>query len=673
MVRTLVAIGVGALAVASTVALAGVLPRSIFLPSYVAVIVSAWYGGSWPGLVTGIVCVLGIDYFLIPPVSGLAPDDPNDYVPMGVFVAVSWLVGTMTGSLQQARDAAHGAARELEAANAQLQDQAAEMELANQQLQEQATEMEVAHEELQATTEELEERSRAAEAAGREGAKLAERLRLAQRAASIGVFDWHVPSGRVDWTEEEERIFGLEPGTFEGTIEGWGARVLPEDGERMNRSMAEAMARREPGMDFEFRVRRPDGEVRWVEGSAAFTYAADGTPLHMVGVNVDVTERHEAVARLRVSEARLTAVFEQAPVAVAVARGTVAEELRFELANEIYRQLLPGRDVVGHTLREVMPELEPHVRQVLQEVLDTGSQFRADEYRVRYDRSGTGVAEEAYFNLVYHPLRNEAGAVEGLVTVATEVTQQVRLRRETEEARARAEEANRAKSQFLATMSHELRTPLNAIGGYVQLIEMGIRGPVTPEQREDLERIDRSQRHLLGLINDVLDFSKLEAGSATYSAEPVQLDAVLDEVQGLVLPQVAEKELAYDDGAARAGAVVLADRSRLGQVLLNLLSNSIKFTPAGGRIQVACQVADGTAAIRVHDTGIGIPADKLEFIFQPFAQVSAGFTRTAGGTGLGLAISRDLARGMGGNLVAESTLGEGSTFTLTLPVAPPSS
>jgi PAS domain S-box-containing protein len=390
-----------------------------------------------------------------------------------------------------------------------------------------------------------------------------------------------------------------------------------------------------------------------------------------VGVNVDVTQRHEAVARLRVSEARLTAVFEQAPVAVAVARGTVAEDLRFELANEIYRQLLPGREVVGHTLGEVMPELEPQVRQVLQEVLDTGTQFRADEYRVRYDRSGTGVPEEAYFNLVYHPLRDETGAVEGLVTVATEVTQQVRLRRETEEARARAEEANRAKSQFLATMSHELRTPLNAIGGYVQLIEMGIRGPVTPEQREDLERIDRSQRHLLGLINDVLDFSKLEAGSATYGVEPVPLAAVLDEVQGLVLPQVAEKELAYDDSAARGGAVVLADRSRLEQVLLNLVSNSIKFTPAGGRIQVACRVAEGTAAIRVHDTGIGIPADKLEFIFQPFAQVSAGFTRTAGGTGLGLAISRDLARGMGGDLVAESTLGEGSVFTLTLPAAPP--
>jgi PAS domain S-box-containing protein len=667
--KVLIAVAAGVAAVALTTALAPVLPRSIFLFACAAVIVSSWYGGARPGMLTGVICVLGLDYFLIPPVRAFAPDDPNDYVPMAVFVVVAWLVGTMTDSLQTARDAAWNTAAELEAANVQLQDQAAELELANQQLQEQAAEMEVGHEEMQATAEELEERTRAAEHAGAETAKLAERLRLAQRAAGIGVFDWHVPSGRIDWTEEEERLFGLEPGTFEGTIEGWAQRVLPEDGERMNREMAAAMARRQPGMDFEFRVRRPDGEVRWVEGSAAFTYAADGTPLHMVGVNVDVTERHESLARLRISEARLTAVFEQAPVAVAVARGTVAEDLRFELANDIYRQLLPERELVGRTLREVMPEMEPGVRDVLQHVLDTGTQFRADEFLVRYDRSGTGVPEDAYFNLVYHPLRDASGAVEGLVTVATEVTQQVRLRREAEEARARAEEASHAKSLFLATMSHELRTPLNAIGGYVQLMEMGIRGPVTPEQREDLGRIDRSQRHLLGLINDVLDFSKIEAGGASYVVEPVMLDVVLEEVRGLVLPQVIDKQLSYADGPARCGAVAMADRERLEQVLLNLLSNSIKFTPPGGRIEVTCDQRDGVVAIHVHDTGIGIPADKLEFIFQPFAQVSAGFTRTAGGTGLGLAISRDLARGMGGDLVVESTFGAGSTFSVTLPAA----
>jgi signal transduction histidine kinase len=409
--RALAAIAAGVLAVALTIALTAFLPRSMFLFAYVAVIVSAWYGGSWPGLVTGVICVIGINYYLIPPLGGLIPEDPRDLVPLVVFVGVSWLVGTTTESLQRARDAAREAAAELEAANQQLQEQAREVELANAQLQEQATEMELAHEELQATAEELEERTQAAELAGREA----------------------------------------------------------------------------------------------------------------------------------------------------------------------------------------------------------------------------------------------------------------------QEARARAEEANHAKSMFLATMSHELRTPLNAIGGYVQLMEMEIRGPVTPEQREDLGRIDRSQRHLLGLINDVLDFATNEAGSARYAREPVRLDAVMDEVGGLVLPQVTEKQLAYDDGAARCGAVVLADRSRLEQVLLNLLSNSIKFTPAGGRIEVACQVADGTTAVRVRDTGMGIPADKLEFIFQPFAQVSAGFTRTAGGTGLGLAISRDLARGMGGDLVAESTLGAGSTFTLTLPAAPPGS
>jgi signal transduction histidine kinase len=229
-------------------------------------------------------------------------------------------------------------------------------------------------------------------------------------------------------------------------------------------------------------------------------------------------------------------------------------------------------------------------------------------------------------------------------------------------------------------MSHELRTPLNAIQGYVQLLDMGLHGPVTPGQREALGRVARAQTHLLGLINDVLNFTKLEAGRVEFDVRPTRVADVVRDVAPLVEPQLRAKGLAFavrvpDDGAAGAPALVWADREKLGQVLVNLLSNAVKFTPAvqadgtPGRVTVEFTEqagAPGVAHLRVHDTGIGIPGDKQDAVFDPFVQVSTGLTRTSEGTGLGLAISRDLARGMGGDLDVRSAPDEGSTFTVTL-------
>ena len=243
-------------------------------------------------------------------------------------------------------------------------------------------------------------------------------------------------------------------------------------------------------------------------------------------------------------------------------------------------------------------------------------------------------------------------------------------------ARAEAEAASQVKSEFLATMSHELRTPLNAIGGYAQLLEMGLRGDVSDEQRADLERIQRSQRHLLSVINEVLNYARLESGALMYDLRPTVIADVVATTISLVEPQRAAKRLALDvrlpEFAGRPALHVLADRDKLQQVLLNLLSNAVKFTPEGGRVTVEFLPepnARGMAEVRVIDTGVGIPTDKLEAIFEPFVQVGRSLNSPGEGTGLGLAISRDLARGMGGDLTVESTLGVGSTFTLTLPCA----
>jgi signal transduction histidine kinase len=248
-----------------------------------------------------------------------------------------------------------------------------------------------------------------------------------------------------------------------------------------------------------------------------------------------------------------------------------------------------------------------------------------------------------------------------------------RARRDAESARQLAEAASRAKSQFLAVMSHELRTPLNAIAGHVQLLEMGIHGSVTDAQRDALQRIERSQRQLLHLINNVLNLERIESGHIAYEIEDVSLRAVVGELAPMIEPQLAAKDLTYDVRLPSADVLVRADPKLLGQILLNLLSNAVKFTPSGGRITLDTTTTPnmpGGVFIRVTDTGIGIPRYKQPDVFEPFVQVHTGPTRTSEGAGLGLAISRDLARTMGGDLRVRSVEGGGSTFTLRLLSAP---
>ncbi len=253
-----------------------------------------------------------------------------------------------------------------------------------------------------------------------------------------------------------------------------------------------------------------------------------------------------------------------------------------------------------------------------------------------------------------------------LIAHSTELERQRSLARSAQEA---AETANQAKSDFLSTMSHELRTPLNAIGGYTQLLQDAIYGPVSSVQLEALGRIERSQRHLLGLINDVLNLARIETGRVEYSIEDVDVADVVAELAAMIEPQMEAKHLSYDVSLPKDPIAARADREKLVQILLNLLSNAVKFTATGGTIGLRVGPGIGVpdrVLIEVFDTGRGIPEDKLEAVFEPFVQVRARAAPMNEGTGLGLAISRNLARGMGGDLTATSEVAKGSCFALTL-------
>jgi signal transduction histidine kinase len=246
--------------------------------------------------------------------------------------------------------------------------------------------------------------------------------------------------------------------------------------------------------------------------------------------------------------------------------------------------------------------------------------------------------------------------------------ERVRLLDAERSARAEAESANRAKMEFLAMMSHELRTPLNAIAGYAELLAIGLRGPLTEAQLADVQAISRNERHLLSLIEEVLTFAKLDAGRIRLEPEDVRVAAALASMSDLIAPQMEQKQLRYTLEPCDANLAVYADVEKLQQIVLNLLSNAVKFTAPGGQITISSGMhVTGSVEIHVRDTGIGIPRDKLESIFEPFVQLDGGLTRKTQGTGLGLAISRDLARAMHGDLIVRSEAGQGAEFVLTLP------
>ena len=330
-----------------------------------------------------------------------------------------------------------------------------------------------------------------------------------------------------------------------------------------------------------------------------------------------------------------------------------------QLYNDAYRSLMGGKHptVFGTPVRSSWPE-GWHLDWELYRRAFAGESVAVEDVVVSVGRAGD--SSDDSFTLGYSPARDEEGVIRGVLVTAFETSSLAAAERQ-----ARA--AVRAKADFLAVMSHELRTPLNAIGGYAELLQLGVRGPITPEQRGDLERIRAGQQQLLGVIDDVLAYTKLEAGILHFAVEDVSLDELLTGCCALVGPDLRQKKLELRRSGSISGLAVRADGEKVQQVVLKLLANAIKFTDPGGVITISCQEERGERIdVAVSDTGRGIASSDLECVFQPFVQVDAKLTRDQDGAGLGLAIARQMAQRMGGDLTVVSEVGTGSRFTLTL-------
>jgi PAS domain S-box-containing protein len=441
----------------------------------------------------------------------------------------------------------------------------------------------------------------------------------------------------------------------------------PEDRANGRPDMALRVAARDGRFEDEgWRIRK-DGTQFWANVVITALRDPDGKLVGFAKVTRDLTERRRAEEALRVSEERFRLLVQSVKdygIFMLDPDGRVASW------NEGARRIngYEPEEILGRHFSTFYPEeslatgLPQHELEVAREV----GRFEDEGWRLRKDGS------RFWANVIITALYNEKNVLIGFAKVTRDLTERRAAQlRELEDARriAEADASNRAKAGFLAAMSHELRTPLNAIAGYTQLMDDGVGGIVSEQHREWLARIRLSQQHLLSIVNDLLNYTRIEAGEVAYRPVVVALRSVVAGVVPMIAPQAGKRGHRLEQIGCDGDIAATADRLKVEQVLLNLLSNAVKFTPEGGAIAVVCGSGDGIVSIAVRDSGPGIPEDMLEAIFEPFVQLGRSLTSAHEGTGLGLSISRELARAMGGDVTVVSPAGGGATFTLTLPAA----
>ena len=535
------------------------------------------------------------------------------------------------------------------------------------------------------------------------------RYDLATTAAAEGIYEWNLETGHLFVTERAKALFLLPDGEL--TPGAWNSRVHGEDFAGYRQAIIDHFRGRTPQLEHEYRIADGQGGYRWVLERGIGVRNAAGRVVKMVGALGDITRRKRAQLELqRARDAAQEALAQQK--ALAEVLGSISSSIAdtkpvFDLILDSCQRLFEGH-LVGLTLagedgRVRLGAYQGENQEAMAAVYpyplgrDSGSgQAILDRKVVHFpdvDAPGSdapprvlaGSQAAGFKAIIFAPLLDEGHGIGALwvgrrlpgpfserqiallqsfADQAVIAIRNARLFSEIREKSRQLETANRHKSQFLANMSHELRTPLNAIIGFARIVARHSQGRVEPKQLENLDKIQASGQHLLALINAILDLSKVEAGRVEVQPSEIALAPVLEQCLRTIEPLVRVSLVREFNGALPS---MYVDEEKLRQIVLNLLSNAAKFTERG-TIRLKAEAADGAVAIAVADTGTGIPGDKLGLIFEEFEQVDASIKRSHGGTGLGLAIAQRLARLMGGDIGVESTLGSGSTFTLTLPL-----
>jgi PAS domain S-box-containing protein len=486
---------------------------------------------------------------------------------------------------------------------------------------------------------------------------------LVERVRDYAIFALDTTGHVLSWNEGAQRVKGYRPDEIIGRHF---SIFYPHGDIAINKPARElVIAIRDGRFEEEgWRIRK-DGSRFWA--NVVITTLRDDAGVHVgfAKVTRDLTERRFAEEILRDSEQRFRLLVQSVrdyAIFMLDPRGVVATWNEGARAIKGYEDY----EIIGRHFSVFYSAEDVDNGKPAWELREAAAKGSFEDEGWRYRKDGTPL----WANVVITAVRNPAGELIGFAKVTRDLTERrASQERAISDARrvAEAEVANHAKSEFLAAMSHELRTPLNAIGGYAELLEMGIGGPVTEQQQSYLARIRGSQQHLLGIISDLLNYSKIEAGQVTYDLTAVPIQNVMDTVLPLLAPQSEAKDIALTSEACPIDLSAIADQTKTEQIVLNLLSNAVKFTPEGGRVTVRCTDEGDHVRISVEDTGPGIPLDKHDAIFEPFVQLGRTRTSQHEGTGLGLAISRDLARAMGGDITIRSTMDVGSTLSLTLP------
>jgi PAS domain S-box-containing protein len=493
------------------------------------------------------------------------------------------------------------------------------------------------------------------------------RLRLAQRAGRIGSFEWDMVSGVVHWSPDLERLYGVEPGAFEGSLGAWSKRCVPKDADRVIREIEVILREKREHYDYEFRAILPDGARRWLRGQAQFEYDAAGVPIRMIGVNLDIDEHRRATEALAESEARFRGVVQTTPELVNI----VAPDGALLFVNRAGLDMLEAQSEDAVADMPMFDLVAPEQRRLWKEHHE---RVCAGE-RLSWQFEIIGLrGTRRWMETHAVPLPLPTGKMAQLA-VTREITQRKRAEAERENlleaeriARTNAERASALKDEFLATLSHELRTPLNAIVGWTHVLRNG-----TPEavvMREGLEVIARNARAQAQIVEDLLDMNGIMAGRIRLDVQPVDLAKVLNEALDSVRPTAEAKGVRLQPILDPNGGPVSGDPGRLQQVFWNLLANGFMFTPRGGKVQVILESVNSHLEVSVADTGEGIPTDFLPHVFDRFRQADASTTRRHGGLGLGLAISKQLVELHGGTIRATSAgANQGATFTVNLPLS----